>query len=1252
MKRYACSSTIVVAIVFSLVGGQPAHAQRRPITEKDLFSFVWIADPQISPDGSQVAFVRVSLDEKKDAYETAIWLAKTDGNEPPRAITSGVRDTSPRWSPDGRRLAFVRSIEKDGRPQPAQIHVMAMTGGEPWAITEIPRAAANPEWAPDGKTIAFSSTVRPDEIAAPKPSGDKPRESDVRVITEAVYRANGIPGGGYVDRDRPPQIWTVAVPATASERPTPAAVTSGEFGAANHRWSADGSRILFVSDRRRESYYLPADSDLYSIAKEGGEPSRVTSIDGRIGAYALSPDGTHVAFVGWLAGNPERSYTQPDLWVAELGAGAPRNLTAGYDFDINGGIGGDQRAPRGQLPSGPVWSRDGRAIFIGAGEQGNANVKRIDVATGRIDPVTSGTNDVMSYTADAGARKIAFVLSTPTAVGDLHAIDTAAVAAPKKLTTFNDGLFGQLTMNEPEEMSYTSFDGRKIQGWILKPPAFDAAKKYPLILQIHGGPHSAYGNTFTHEFQWMAAKGYVVLYTNPRGSSNYGQEFGNVIQYNYPGDDARDLMAGVDEILKKGYVDEARMGVTGGSGGGLLTNWVVTQTNRFKAAVSQRDISDWANFWYTADFTLFTPTWFRKAPFQDPADFARRSPITHVEKIQTPLMFILGDEDYRTPPGAGGEDLFRALKYLKRPTVMVRFPGESHELSRSGRPWHRVERLQHIVGWFDKYLLGKETGTYEPAAARQAPAPQAQQTPSAPTRASILRGEYGRYRANNDLLSYHLDVRVDPEKKFLSGKNAVRFKMLQDDTRIQLDLYDNLKVDKILLGTQELKHEREANAVFIDFPETLKRGREYTIDFHYSGTPRETGRFGGIAFRKDPAGRHWINTACEGEGSSIWWPSKDQWRDEVENMRLSVSIPDGLVDASNGRFLGKTALGDGYTRWDWQINYPINSYNVSLNIGHYVQFSDRLGDLTLDFYVLPESLEKAKAQFAQAKPMIEGYQKYFGEYPFKKDGYKLIEVPYSGMEHQSAVTYGNRFANGYLERDWTGVGVSPKFDFIIIHESAHEWFGNSISAADVSDMWIQEGWTTYLEVVYVEHMFGYDDALKYVNGYKSKVRNQAPIITTRGIHRPPSQDQYFKGALFLQTLRAVVNDDRAWWKLMRDTYQEFKYKNIMTEDLVRFFNKETGKDWTPIFDQYLRHSALPTLELTFSESDKTVSYRWKADEKGFAMPIRVGKAGAWQTIDPTTEWKKMSTPLKSDEFTVATDLYYVNVARPQATSRP
>ena len=538
-----------------------------------------------------------------------------------------------------------------------------------------------------------------------------------------------------------------------------------------------------------------------------------------------------------------------------------------------------------------------------------------------------------------------------------------------------------------------------------------------------------------------------------------------------------------------------------------------------------------------------------------------------------------------------------------------------------------------------------------PAAPPQRPAPQAPPPLRPPTRADILRGEYGRYRANNDLLAYHLDIRVDPDKKFLSGKNAVRFRMLEDDTRIQLDLYDNLNVDRILLGGTELKYEREINAVFIDFPETLRKGREYSIDFHYSGTPRETGRFGGIAFRKDPAGKHWINTACEGEGSSIWWPSKDQWRDEPVSMKISVAIPNDLVDVSNGKFLGKTALGDGYTRWDWQVHYPINSYNVSLNIGDYVHFSDQLPStgsgqgLSLDFYVLPGSLEKAKLQFAQAKPMIEVYEKIFGEYPFKKDGYKLIEVPYSGMEHQSAVTYGNRFANGYLERDWTGVGVSLKFDFIIIHESAHEWFGNAVSAADVSDMWIQEGWTTYLEQLYVEHMFGAEDSLNYINAYKAKVGNRQPVVTQRGIHRTPSQDMYFKGALFLHTLRGVVNDDEKWWKVIRDFYQEFKYRNIMTEDVVRFFNAQLGHDLMPIFDQYLRRAELPVLELAFDEKAGTVAYRWNAAERAFAMPVRVGERGKWQTIRPTTDWQIMKTGLAKDVFDVATDLYYVNVRK-------
>ena len=519
--------------------------------------------------------------------------------------------------------------------------------------------------------------------------------------------------------------------------------------------------------------------------------------------------------------------------------------------------------------------------------------------------------------------------------------------------------------------------------------------------------------------------------------------------------------------------------------------------------------------------------------------------------------------------------------------------------------------------------------------------------PAAPTRGDILRGEYSEFRANNDLLSYHLDIRVEPDKKFISGKNIITFGMLKDATRIQLDLYANLNVDKILYGTTPLKYERELNTVFVEFPSTLKTGQVVAIDFYYSGTPTQSGRFGGFTFSQDPAGRPWIFTACEGQGAAIWWPNKDQWRDEVADMAISVAIPNGLVDVSNGRFEKKTDLGDGFTRWDWVIHYPINNYDVSLNIGQYEHFGEKLGGLTMDYYALPEDLDKAKSQFAQAKGMIEAYTHYFGEYPFIKDGYKLVQVPYSGMEHQSAVTYGNGFHNGYGRPpyDWTGVGISTKFDFIIIHESGHEWFGNAVSAADVSDMWIHEGWTTYLECLYVEFTYGHDDYVKYTNGYKSHVRNDRPIITQRGVHREPPQDMYFKGALFLNTLRSATNDDKKWLATIHDFFQTFKYKNIMTEDVVKFFNQRLGRDLTPVFNQYLRHTALPTLELLFDDANHTVMYRWKADEPNFAMPVRIRQNGQSKLIDATLQWQTMKTTVSKDQFEVVTDEFFIDVSK-------
>jgi dipeptidyl aminopeptidase/acylaminoacyl peptidase len=717
VRRVAVAvSAVVVLCVVS------PHAQsKRFITEKDLFKFTWIADPNISPDGSTVAFVRVTVNEKENRYESSLYAVPTDGSTMPRRLTSGIRDTTPRWSPDGRQLAFVRTPagqtsggDNASKTPSAQIYLLAMDGGEARAITDVQRGAGNPTWSPDGKTIVFSaSTGRNHQEVQDAQSGkdtDKPHESDVQVITRAVYRANGNPT--YVDNEHHTHIFTIRVAADAMDKPAPRQLTDGEFDEGGIAWAPDGSKIYFTSTRVSEPYYTEAGAELFSVPAAGGELTKVASIDGGIGGISVSPDGKRIAFVAALSGKPIRSYSQSDLWVTDATPGStPRNLTATYDYDISGGIGGDQAAPRGQNRKPILWSADQSSLLVVAAERGSANLKRITIASGTIEPITDGLQDVVAYSATADTSTIAMTLSTQTAINDIAVLRRPG-EKPRQITRVNDELFGGITQSQPEEIWYKSFDGRNIQGWILKPPDFDPAKKYPLILEIHGGPHSAYGNTYTHEFQWIAAKGYVVLFTNPRGSTSYGQDFGNIIQYHYPGDDYKDLMAGVDEILKKGYIDSNRLGVTGGSGGGLLTNWTITQTQRFKAAVAQRDIADWYGFWFTADFTLFQPTWFRKAPWEDPQDFIARSPITHVANVTTPTMFVLGDQDYRTPPANGGEEMFRALKYRKIPTVMVRFPRETHELSRSGEPWHRIERLQHIVGWMDQWLQGKKTAAY------------------------------------------------------------------------------------------------------------------------------------------------------------------------------------------------------------------------------------------------------------------------------------------------------------------------------------------------------------------------------------------------------------------------------------------------------------------------------------------------------------------------------------------------------------
>jgi dipeptidyl aminopeptidase/acylaminoacyl peptidase len=699
-----------------------ADSQKRAITEKDLFDFVWIANPQLSPDGGRVALTRVTVDAKKTGYETSIWIVASNGKEGPIRMTNGKHDAQPRWSPDGLHLVFVRGGEKDetGKPRPAQLALLSLAGGEAWIITDLPKGAANPVWSPDGKHIAFLSTTTEEDIekrkrekSATKPGDSKApeneRESDVHVISRAIYRDND---EGYLDPKRHSHIWVLEVPTSSDEMPKPMQLTSGNFDEGQLVWAPnDGSRIYFLTRRIDEPYYELPSTDIYSAPSAGGSAEKLTTVPMGIHDMVLSPDGRKMAFHGSIT-QPVRSYSQPDLWVMDVAHDAqPKNLTANYDFDMGSSVFGDNAAPRGGHGRSLYWSADGRSLFDTIEKQGRTPIVRVDAQTGAITELTRGDQAVLDFSVSPQGDAVVALVSTPVMIGDLFSV--ASDGSQIRLTDFNGKLWSQLNLTAPEEINYSSFDGKRIQGWIQKPPDFDPQKKYPLILDIHGGPHAAYGWVFDHEFQWMAAKGYVVLYVNPRGSTSYGQEFGNIIQYHYPGDDYKDLMIGVDELLKRGYIDKKKLGVTGGSGGGVLTNWTITQTDRFAAAVSQRDISNWASWWYTADFTLFQPNWFKGPPFEDPQDYNDRSAITFVKNIHTPVLFVLGESDYRTPQDSGGEQLFRALKYLKRPTAMVVFPRETHELSRSGEPWHRIERLEHIVGWFDKWMMGVPHPEYD-----------------------------------------------------------------------------------------------------------------------------------------------------------------------------------------------------------------------------------------------------------------------------------------------------------------------------------------------------------------------------------------------------------------------------------------------------------------------------------------------------------------------------------------------------------
>lgn len=513
------------------------------------------------------------------------------------------------------------------------------------------------------------------------------------------------------------------------------------------------------------------------------------------------------------------------------------------------------------------------------------------------------------------------------------------------------------------------------------------------------------------------------------------------------------------------------------------------------------------------------------------------------------------------------------------------------------------------------------------------------------TEADTLRGSLRPERAY-DVQKYHLDVRLDPEERFLSGVNTISIKPEASLPVMQVDLFDNMKVDSIIYNSESLEFSRKHNAVFVEFPAPLKENALDSIHFYFSGHPtvaRNAPWDGGFVFDRDQEGNHFIAVAVQGTGASLWYPNKDHQSDEPEEVLIEAAVPNGLMNVSNGRFVGKQDLGDGYTKWSWKVNSPINNYNIVLNIANYAHFSDSYKDLDLDYYVLPYNLEKARKQFEEVKLMMDCFYDKLGPYPFEEDGFKLVETPYLGMEHQSAVAYGNKYMMGYLGNDLSRTGIGLKFDYIIIHEAGHEWYGNSITAADIADMWVHEGFTAYTEAVYVECRWGKEEALEYIKGVRNGISNRSAIIGDYGVNSEGSGDMYMKGSNLLNTIRSIYNDDALWWKTLKDYTQTYRHQIIDTKTTEDFFDAATEADLRPVFDQYLRHAALP--ELQIKKEGNSFYYRWKADVADFAMPVDVFIKGKEVRLFATDEWQKLKKEVKSLEDIRVNELeFYVSAA--------
>lgn len=532
------------------------------------------------------------------------------------------------------------------------------------------------------------------------------------------------------------------------------------------------------------------------------------------------------------------------------------------------------------------------------------------------------------------------------------------------------------------------------------------------------------------------------------------------------------------------------------------------------------------------------------------------------------------------------------------------------------------------------------------ATAQQQPQPQQPRF----TRADTLRGSIGPARAWWDVEFYDLNVRVDPAARSIAGWNAITYRVVGSGNEMQIDLQQPLVIDSIVQDGRSLAFRRDGNAFFATLPSAAQQGSVQTVTAYYHGTPTVAANppwDGGLIFERDARDRPWVATANQGLGASVWWPNKDTQTAEPDSQRVTITVPHPMVNVSNGR-LRSVVNTDSTATYEWFVQNPINNYNITINAGSYTHFGDVYqgedGILTLDYWPLDYNLDAARRQFAQAVPTVACFEHWFGPYPWYQDGFKLIETPHLGMEHQSAVAYGNGYANGYRGRDLSGTGHGLDFDFIIVHEAAHEWWGNNITTADVADMWVHEGFANYAESLYVECQKNTVAGAEYVRGVREGIRNDRPIVGTYGVNSEGSGDMYNKGGNMLHTIRQLVADDARWREILRGLNRDFRHQIVSGEQVQRYIDERTDADLMPVFAQYLTTTMIPTFEYELRGS--TLRYRWSDVVRGFAMPVEVRTGpDTCAVLTPTSEWRSVDVALRDPDLIDVDADYYVQVRR-------